>query len=141
LTTDSLTRGLGTAPDRCSNPSPTTVLLVDDDEDYAQFMQRLIARGHRPLRIDIVHDLATAQDALKASRYDFVFSDYNLKEGTGLDVLEAVRATQPRETLRVLVTGTPHLVPTVPSPARVWDKSWATDTIRAELSRIMQPAP
>lgn len=78
-----------------------SVLLVDDDE-------LLLHSLHRALKLDF--QLATAAtieeaiDLLRAVLFTAVVCDFNLREGTGVDVLRVALREQP-EALRILHTG------------------------------------
>lgn len=118
-----------------------TILLVDDDEDYARFLHRIIKRDHGAARVDVVHDEASARAALAAQRYDYVFSDYDLKSGNGLNVCEVALRNAPA-TRRIVVTSTPDHVRSKTSAAdvaeTVWDKSWTPEAIRTAMSAILE---
>src|SRR3989442_922309 len=82
------------------------ILLIDDDEDYALFMGRLLARLGLDKPFDVVHDERGAMRAVADQRYDLVVCDLELHPGNGVNILEAVRKAQP-EAQRILLTSAP----------------------------------
>lgn len=131
-------------PERDGMPTPSRVLLVEDDDDYAQTVKRVIHRlgdGHAP---DIVHDEPTALAAISRTRYDVVVSDYDLSPGNGMRVLEHVRRTWP-QAHRILLTSAPDRARRALGDGddivhQVWDKRWELETIRIRLRAILRPA-
>jgi len=88
-------------------PSPATlrVLVVDDQESM-----RWIIVGHlKTLGISLVAQAGSkdaALEALKSTRFDLILSDFNMDNGTGLDLLKAVRANPlTRKTPFIMITG------------------------------------
>lgn len=120
-----------------------TVLLVEDDEDFALYFRRL-AHKLEGVEVRVERDERAALQALTESEYDVIVSDYNLNPGNGIRLLERARDIQPNAS-RVLVTLVPEkAVRAEPSALsitdQVWDKAWATDTIRGRLSRLLLPS-
>lgn len=69
----------------------TRVLLVEDDALVQRAILRVI-RGVHPIALtDVVDEAPAAIARLDACAYDYVVSDYDLKIGTGGDVLRHVR--------------------------------------------------
>ena len=88
-------------------PSPATlrVLVVDDQESM-----RWIIVGHlKTLGISRAFQAESANTAiemLKTQKYDLILSDYNMDNGSGLDLLKAVRANPlTRKLPFIMVTG------------------------------------
>lgn len=70
----------------------TRVLLVEDDALVQRAIIRII-RGAHPLAVtDVVDEAPAAIAHLDAHAYDYVVSDFDLRIGTGGDVLRHVRA-------------------------------------------------
>jgi CheY-like chemotaxis protein len=124
-------------------PAPR-VLLVDDDEDYTLFVKRLLGRMGYSAPLDIVHDEKAAVKALNEREYDVVVSDYELRPGNGLRVLEHVKRLSPKAR-RILLTSAPeeaqkHLCQEQGLTHSVWDKRWELGTIRERLTTLLEPA-
>ncbi len=65
------------------------ILLVDDHEDTARAMGRLLQRlGHR---IATAHSVGEALDAFDRDGADLVISDIGLPDGSGLELMQAIR--------------------------------------------------
>ncbi len=65
------------------------VLLVEDEPDISDALLRFLrARGHA---VDHAADLGAARDALGVAGYDAVLLDLALPDGSGLDLLRALR--------------------------------------------------
>lgn len=81
-----------------------TVLLVDDDEAWARTTGRLLAETRDEFAVETANSLAAGRDRFASLDPDCVVCDYQLGDGTGLDMLEAVREVDPDRPF-VLVTG------------------------------------
>ena len=69
------------------------VLVIDNEPSVLALLQRVLERGgYDPIAAD---SLATARVALDKGGLDAVLTDLRLGDGTGLDVLDAVRRTDP----------------------------------------------
>ena len=65
------------------------VLLVEDHEDTRHILERLMKRdGHR---VTTAENVAQALQAIVTGEFDFLLSDLGLPDGTGLDVIAALR--------------------------------------------------
>ncbi|WP_372911072.1 PAS domain-containing protein [Salinigranum sp.] len=80
------------------------LLHVDDDEAFAETAALLLGHEREAFSIETVHDVSTALDRLEAERFDCVVSDYEMPGETGLDLLRAVRESDP-DVPFVLFTG------------------------------------
>ena len=77
------------------------LLVVDDEKSICEMLDiALRKQGHR---VETVTSLEMARRRLLSNIYDIVITDIKLPQGSGLDVLQHVRETQP-ETLVILVT-------------------------------------
>ena len=79
-----------------------SVFLVDDSAPVRERLKELFDIG---ARVRIVGEADTAARAIvdiKASQPDFVVLDYQLQDGTGLEVLRALRSQAPRTRFIVL---------------------------------------
>jgi signal transduction histidine kinase len=69
---------------------PARILLVEDHEDTARVMRQLLtADGHT---VQWADDVATALELAAAHEFDVVVSDLGLPDGTGVDMMNALRA-------------------------------------------------
>ena len=84
-----------------SEPHPS-VFLVDDSQAVRERLKDLLTLG---AHAQIVGEAATVDRAItgiKACQPDYVVLDYQLSDGTGLDVLREVRDQAPRSCFVVL---------------------------------------
>jgi len=81
-----------------------SVLIVDDDERWAQVTGRLLESSRDAFAVETATTLATGRDRFAELDPDCVVSDYQLGDGTGLDLLDTVRERDPDRPF-VLVTG------------------------------------
>ena len=67
------------------------ILLLDDDEIDRLAVLRFIQREQLPYDVETATSIVEARKLLKQGQYDLVMLDYNLPDGTGLEVLTDVR--------------------------------------------------
>ncbi|MFO0980273.1 MAG: sigma-54 dependent transcriptional regulator [Planctomycetota bacterium] len=81
---------------------PTARILVVDDEKTIRWSlrERLVADGHD---VDEAEDVASATRLLERSQYDLLILDFQLPDGTGIDVLKKAKALDP-EQLAIIMT-------------------------------------
>jgi PAS domain S-box-containing protein len=72
-----------------------SVLVVDDDPDFADLTSTYLARHEPSLEVTVVHSAREALDRLTTERFDCVVSDYDMPEMDGLAFLEAVDDLDP----------------------------------------------
>jgi two-component system response regulator RegA len=78
----------------------TRVLVVDDDERFAETLARALARrGYRP---EVAGSVQAALDAAEQSVPDAAVVDLRLDEDSGLDLVEPLRAMGPDMRIVVL---------------------------------------
>jgi two-component system response regulator AtoC len=83
-------------------PRKGRILLVEDDDSLSDLLARVLrAEGYQ---VDTAERADAIPSAAKLPSYDVVVSDIHLEQGTGHDVLRAVRAASP-STPVILVTG------------------------------------
>jgi two-component system CheB/CheR fusion protein len=83
-------------PVKAPNPTTSTsktngrrILIVDDHLDTCTGMQLLLTR--RGYTVRMAHDVASAIATAQAEKFDLLISDLGLPDGTGYDIMEAVR--------------------------------------------------
>lgn len=80
-----------------------SILAIEDrDEDFGEIQQ--ILHKHDQLQLNRVKSIQEAFDLLEKGRFDLIFLDYLLPDGTGLEFLEKVNS-QGLETPVVVITG------------------------------------
>jgi predicted DNA binding protein/ActR/RegA family two-component response regulator len=80
------------------------VLLIDDDETWVRTQQRVLDRQTDAITAATAYSLSEARDRLVSSLPDCIVCDYQLGDGTGLDLLIEIRDRLP-ELPFILVTG------------------------------------
>ncbi|MBI3457965.1 MAG: response regulator [Candidatus Rokubacteria bacterium] len=83
---------------------PIRVLYVEDDPDDRELTRRHLERHAPHLKLAVAETVQEALDRLTVGDVDLVLSDYRLPDGTGLDLLETIKARE-FEVPVVLVTG------------------------------------
>src|SRR6185437_9837136 len=79
------------------------VLLVEDHADTARVMARLLGlNGHT---VTTAHCIAEALGALRSDEFDILVSDIGLPDGTGIDLIRAVREDLCKTIPAVALTG------------------------------------
>ena len=71
-------------------PATIHVLVVEDDVDQAELVQRTLER--QSFRVTVVGDSAACFQAVAGDRYSIILLDYSLPRMNGLEVLTALRA-------------------------------------------------
>jgi PAS domain S-box-containing protein len=80
--------GNDAGPDAAARP--LAVLLVEDHEDTAVVIGRIVSNmGHN---VRIARTMTEALDRLRSEKFDIVLSDIGLPDGTGIELLEKTRA-------------------------------------------------
>jgi DNA-binding NtrC family response regulator len=77
------------------------LLIVDDEHDMLDFLERVFRREYEVLR---AHSVEEAEAALASGAVDVVITDRRMPRRSGLELLEIVAARHPA-TVRVLLTG------------------------------------
>lgn len=65
------------------------IIVIEDDVDLCGSLQDLLQMEHH--KVDAVHTSKEALDQLKFSHYDLLILDWNLPDGSGLDVCKQYR--------------------------------------------------
>jgi len=113
-----------------------SVLVVDDDADFRDSLQRLLTR--EKCEVASVGDLASARAALTTRRFDAVFVDQQLPDGNGCDLLQD--PCRPMTTEVVVVTGHASVKSAVDAVRRgaadYLTKPTEPDLVQATLARL-----
>jgi PAS domain S-box-containing protein len=80
-------------PQDAGGSLPLRILLVEDDRDTGQVIARLLRR--RGADVTIAESVAAARAAAASAAFDLLLSDIGLPDGTGIELLEWLRARQP----------------------------------------------
>jgi len=83
--------------------APVTILLVDDDEHWAWATAQLLEH-EAEFAVEVAHSLAAGRDRFDGLDPDCVVCDYDLGDGTGLELLDTVCQADADRPF-VLVTG------------------------------------
>src|SRR5690606_35381004 len=68
------------------------ILLVEDDTTFSAILEGFLKRnGHESV---IKYTVKSAVEALRRDRFDLILLDYRLSDGTGQDVLDAMRTNK-----------------------------------------------
>ena len=89
---------------RSASESRLRVLHVEDDEAFADLTEAHFERLDADIGHETVRTVAAAQRRCRGDSFDAVVCDYDLPDGTGIDLLERVRETDPNLPF-VLFTG------------------------------------
>lgn len=65
-----------------------TFLIVDDNEEFLELLSSILQRQFKIYRVTGVQD---AVKLLESITVDAICSDYNMRDGTGLDLLKMLR--------------------------------------------------
>lgn len=83
---------------------PIRILYVEDDPADRELTRRYLERHAPHLKLRFVETMAEALDQLLVGDTDLVLADYRLPDGTGLGLLDSIKAREYRVPV-VLVTG------------------------------------
>lgn len=90
--------------DRSLEADEIQVLLSDDDETWARTQRRLLERHSDRLSVETAHSLTETRQRLASATPDCLVCDYQLGDGTALELLSEIRDSHP-ELPFILVTG------------------------------------
>lgn len=90
--------------DRESLTGPTRILIVDDDQETARGMSRILTRLGS--EVVVVTSGRDALDALEQALFDVILSDIGMPEMDGFDLIHAIRRIN-AEVPIILLTGEP----------------------------------
>jgi putative two-component system response regulator len=80
------------------------VLLVEDDPDHALLAREAIEAARAGAAVSHVRGIAAAVDMCRHSAWSLVVVDHQLPDGSGLDLLDTIRAVDPQLPV-VMMTG------------------------------------
>ena len=86
---------------RATDGHKPSLLLVDDEPDILDFLERALRRSYQVTRFS---DPAAALAAVRFRSFDVLISDQKMPGVSGLELLAAVAELQP-DTVRVLISG------------------------------------
>lgn len=75
--------------------NPLRILLIDDNPDDRLLLNHELERQFPTVQIQEILEAKALERALEAGEFDLVVTDYQLCWGTGIQVLQAVRARYP----------------------------------------------
>jgi two-component system response regulator RegA len=128
--------------DRQAVQQGAKLLIVDDDEAFRERLARAMER--RGFAVHVAASVATGKTAATATPPDYAVVDLRLGDGSGLDVVEALRACAPGARVIVL-TGYGNIATAVAAmKAGAIDylpKPADADAIEAALLSLDRPLP
>jgi DNA-binding NtrC family response regulator len=86
---------------RETQPSRQRLLLVDDEQDILDFLERALRRRYQVTRCS---DPLAALAELRQGHFDVVITDQKMPALTGLELIEEIARSSPG-TVRVLISG------------------------------------
>jgi two-component system, NtrC family, nitrogen regulation response regulator GlnG len=78
------------------------VLVIDDDLAVCKILHRTLTEDN--YQIDVATSVAAAAEFIDRTHHDLYLVDYNLPDGTGLDIAERIRAKGSRAPI-ILISG------------------------------------
>ena len=69
------------------------ILLVEDNKVDQMAFERMVSEENLPYQYEVANSVSQTRDILNNNRFDAIICDYNLGDGTGLDVIEFVEDT------------------------------------------------
>jgi DNA-binding NtrC family response regulator len=75
------------------NVTGLRVLLVEDDSTDRTMVEQFIARGNLPYWLAVAESVNEAIALLDAREFDIILTEYQLKDGSGIDVLRCAGLT------------------------------------------------
>jgi DNA-binding NarL/FixJ family response regulator len=85
-------------------PLPLTVFIADDSPPVAEMLTELIASPGRIEVVGIGETEGNTIESIRTMRPDVVVLDLQLKDGSGANVIRAVRAVRELDAIRLMVT-------------------------------------
>lgn len=118
------------------------ILVVEDTPTFARMLQQILATSHEVTVVAGVEDAAAAIARADAA-FDVILCDMMLRDGTGIDVFENARATQPPLVERfVFMTGgafTPRVADFLEHTTRPrLEKPFAIATLERAIADVLR---
>ena len=89
---------------RKTGNAPLRVLIADDSAAVAEMLTELIAEPGRIEVVGVADSEVSAMESIRESKPDVVVLDLQLKDGSGTNVIKAVRADPELATVHIVVT-------------------------------------
>jgi DNA-binding response OmpR family regulator len=70
------------------------LLVIDDEQEICSLLAALLKRNGAT--VTLAHSVVGAQEVLDQGRYDLVFLDINLPDGSGHDLIPHIQRTSPK---------------------------------------------
>jgi two-component system phosphate regulon response regulator PhoB len=81
----------------------SSILIIDDDVAAAKLLEVVLSRaGHQ---VEVTRDVASGRRALEAGHPDLVILDVFLPDGSGLDLIRAMRLDLKRSIPAIVLSG------------------------------------
>jgi diguanylate cyclase (GGDEF)-like protein len=81
--------GFGTATGAVAAAAVIDVLLIEDDAVDEMATLRTVSREGLPYRVQVTRSIAEARGALAERDFDVILADYELRDGTSFDLMDA----------------------------------------------------
>ncbi len=102
LATGATLRRLAAERERVAEPASQRILVIDDEEDLAEAVQRLLeCRGYQ---VDVATDGDRGLALAREHRPDLIVLDYELPEMDGLEVISALREDPDTRSIPVMLS-------------------------------------
>ena len=137
------TQEMATHGGESTNRRSLRLLFVEDDDDFRQVLRVLLARAAAPHPVEGVFraTVSEARQVVAEEDVDAIVSDFNLPDGTGVELLEHARVNAP-DSRRVMLTGVPETARKAPrfqhSVHTLWDKSLDPSELQARLEHLLR---
>src|SRR5262245_34711321 len=104
------------------------LLIVDDDEDLVKLLKLTLSRiGYT---VQTAANVETGIKMLGEETFDLVISDINMPDGTGLDLLEAIRGSELK--VEVLVVSSQRAIATAVEAMRLGARNYLEKPVDLE---------
>lgn len=69
-----------------------SILVVDDEHDICFLLKKFLDKNFIA-SVDVSYSVKSAKELLDEKKFDVVFFDYNLQDGTGIDLINHTKLT------------------------------------------------
>lgn len=122
-------------------PEALNVLVLEDDVDDAKLVRTaLVSLGTPTMVVEQVGRLSEARARLAEGHYDVVLADLSLPDGSGLDVLHALRGAAPGTPVVVLTDGADDAIGVAAVREGAQDRLVKGDTSGSLLAKTLRYA-